>query len=270
MCIETNAHTNSLERHDRSALVLVVIMNNHRDWRIVQNGRWYRIPVGRAPRQIGAEYLAFFHTAAFDEEKWSVCYYAPVQAVRLARRRELILGESDHPRADDMYYRFNLGPLLTLERPVPSRRLRRVTFIHTTLQRLFEAEDVSDLWIKQPLRERLWVEFNRQGIHAEPQVSVREGASDYLFDFVIPCNQGNVAVDCRPIQAEDVEAGVGREVSATYPLSEDKQMLAELEWSWLRFDDPGRSMNLKPYLEQVWQEIERRGGQRQERLGHEH
>ena len=145
------------------ASVLVVLVNNARDWEAIQREGWYRIPVKRAPRQVGAEYLAFFHTAAIEELKWSVHYYAPVQSMRVAPRRQLLPGEPDHPRANDLYYRVDLGPLTRLERPVRSRRLRRVTFIHTTLARLLEAEDVSGLWIKQPLRERLWVEFQPSG-----------------------------------------------------------------------------------------------------------
>ena len=56
-------------------------------------------------------------------------------------------------------------------------------------------------------------------------------------------------------------AGIGREAPVPYPPPEDEQALAELNCSWLRFDDPGWSTNLQPYLMQVWKEIEKRGGQ---------
>lgn len=249
------------EHAEDEAAVLVVIVNNRRDWDLVQKEGWYRIPVARAPRQVGAEYLAFFHTAAFDEDKWSVGYYAPVHGARIMSRRELLPGEPDHPRANELYYRFALGPVAPLERAIPSRRLRRVAFIHTTLKHLFEAEDVTQLWIRQPLRERLWVEFNRQGIHAEQQTTVQEGEHRYQFDFVIPCREGSVAVNCRTSSDEDVQAGVDRETAAPYPQPEEEQRLGRSGWSWLRFDDPGWSTNLQPYMMQVWKEIERRGGQ---------
>jgi len=251
----------TIEHQNDDASVLVVLINNARDWESIQGERWYRIPVKRAPRQVGAEYLAFFHTAVFEELRWGVHYYAPVESMRVAPRRLLLPAEADHPRANDLYYRFDLGPLTRLEQPIPSRRLRRVTFIHTSLTRLLEAEDVSDLWIKQPLRERLWVEFNRQGIHAEPQGSLHEAEINYQFDFVIPCQNGAVAIDCRLPQDDEVAAGVGREEPIAYPPSEDEQMLAQLNYSWLRFDDPGWSSNLQPYMMQVWKEIEKRGGQ---------
>jgi len=252
---ETDAHWAD------AASVLVVLVNNARDWETIQQEGWYRIPVKRAPRQVGAEYLAFFHTAAVDELKWGVHYYAPVESVHVAPRRQLLPDEQDHPRANDPYYCVKLGELARLDSPLPSRRLRRVTFIHTTLARLREAEDVSELWIKEPLRERLWVEFNRQGIHAELQASVHEGEAEYQFDFLIPCQEGMIAIDCRLPQLEEVPAGMGREAPATYPPSDDERVLAERNYSWLRFDDPGWSTNLEPYMLQVWQEIERRGGQ---------
>ena len=244
---ETNDNVEGQETDNgepADANVLVAIMNNLRDWELVQRAGWYRIPVRRAPRQMAAAHLAFFHTAVFKREKWSVRYYAPVWAVRLARRRDLLPEESEHPRADDLYYRFDLGPLRELPRPIPSRRLRRVTFIHTTLQRLHEAGDVSQLWIRQPLRERLWVEFNRQGIHAEPDAAAPESDSARHFDFLIPCRRGSVAIDCRPISREELELGVGREGSLPYPPSPVQSELEALRCSWLLFDDPGWPMNL--------------------------
>jgi hypothetical protein len=49
--------------------VLVVVMNSRRDWEIVRAQGWYRIPVKRAPRRVGADYLAFYFTGAFPEDQ---------------------------------------------------------------------------------------------------------------------------------------------------------------------------------------------------------
>ena len=49
--------------------VLVTIMNNKDDWRILNDEKWYRIPVASAPpiiRNKNAKYLAFYHTTKFD------------------------------------------------------------------------------------------------------------------------------------------------------------------------------------------------------------
>ncbi|HIP95651.1 MAG TPA: hypothetical protein EYH32_00365, partial [Anaerolineae bacterium] len=80
------------------APVLVAVINNLRDFEIARDQGWYRIPVNRAPRRLGADYLAFYQTKVFGAEGWAVNYYAPVLRVRLARRRDLLPAEADHPR----------------------------------------------------------------------------------------------------------------------------------------------------------------------------
>ena len=71
----------------------------------------------------------------------------------MALRRELLPNEPTHPRADERYYRFALGPLWALPAPVPSRRLRRITFIPTTFGQLLYAQDVADLWHAAPVND---------------------------------------------------------------------------------------------------------------------
>jgi hypothetical protein len=80
-----------------------------------------------------------------------------VRGYELRRRVELFHDEPDHPRADEPYYRIDLGPLQPLARPVPARRWRRLTFLYTTGDRLLSAEDVSDLNVPvSQADDRLW------------------------------------------------------------------------------------------------------------------
>lgn len=138
--------------------VLVAIVNNVDDLRRAASEGWYRIPQPRAPRRIGADFLAFYQTGAFrqQEEAQTVTYYAATRRYRLLTRRELMPQEADHPRADDFYFRIELGPLLRLEKPLPSKSLRRITFIHTTLDRLLHSEDVKELFIKDDPFDAFW------------------------------------------------------------------------------------------------------------------
>ena len=126
--------------------VLVVVVPRLRDWELVRSEHWYRIPVATAPQRIGAQYLAFYHTKVFGPTRWSITYYAPIRRYRLVRRRDLLPDEPDHQHADHLYYKIEIGPLEALPRPIPSRKLRRVTFIMTTMSRLLAARDVVDLW----------------------------------------------------------------------------------------------------------------------------
>lgn len=128
------------------ARVLVAVVTQPRDLRIAREQGWYRIPLARGPARLAAEYLAFYQTAAFGDERWSVRYYAPILRYRITTRRELLPAEAAHPRAAERYYRLELGPFAELPLPVPAARLRRVTFIATSFGQLRRARDVRELW----------------------------------------------------------------------------------------------------------------------------
>ncbi len=130
-------HADSSTGGDAPALVVVV--NRPADLSRATKERWYRIPLNRAPSRVAAEYLAFYQTGAFAaEERFVVRWMAPIRGYILATRRELIPEEPEHSRADEKYYKVLLDEPVLLPHPIPSRRLRRITFIPTTLGRLRE------------------------------------------------------------------------------------------------------------------------------------
>ena len=175
--------------------VLVVVLNDAADLARARDLGWYRIPLAHAPRRVAADYLAFYQTGAFPpEERWAVRWLAPVRGYGTAARRELIPAEPNHPRADERYHRIDLGTLEPLPRPIPSRRLRRITFIPTTLARLLEADEINDLWVKSSAQERLWAALKQADIEAERQYPLREDLPQYVADFALLCRDGKVAV----------------------------------------------------------------------------
>jgi hypothetical protein len=176
--------------------VLVAVVPTARDWERIQHEGWYRIPLARAPQRLGAEYLAFYHTKDGGELRWTISHYAAVRGFRLVRRRELVPDEPDHPRADDLYYRVELGALEPLPRPIPSLKLRRVTFIATTLRRLLSAHEINDLWEREAARDRLWRALQAREVPAERDYVVEDGASRRIVDLAVRCRRGIVAVDC--------------------------------------------------------------------------
>ena len=147
------------------ARVLVAVVTRPCDLAKAREEGWYRIPLARAPRALAAEYLAFYQTAAFGDERWAVRYLAAVRAVGVARRAALLPEEAGHPRAAERYYRFALGPLRALPQPVPSRRLRRVTFIPTTFGQLLRARDVAELWRPREDGEQGWDDVWGAGVN---------------------------------------------------------------------------------------------------------
>ncbi|MEM7533558.1 MAG: hypothetical protein AAF639_15350 [Chloroflexota bacterium] len=148
----------ALTAQDRRRTVLVVVMNNEEDMRRVASEGWYRIPQRRAPRRIGADYLAFYQTGAFkgQPEAQTITYYAATRKYRLLTRAELLPDEADHARSNEFYFRIDIGPLQRLAAPIPATKMRRVTFIHTTMEKLLSAQDVREVFYEDDPFERLW------------------------------------------------------------------------------------------------------------------
>jgi len=138
-------------------LVLVAVMNKPRDLQIARLLGWYRIPLQTAPKTVRVDWLAFYQTKAFGDERWSVRYFARVRGHELVTRAELLRDETENLRANEPYYKIQLGPLKELPRPIHSRRWRRFTFLYTTGERLLNAQDLKELRLPSSReRDLLW------------------------------------------------------------------------------------------------------------------
>lgn len=175
-------------------LILVAVLNNRRDFEIARVLGWYRIPVKSAPKTLLVDYLAFYQTARFGDEKWAINYCAPVKGHELATRRELLRTEPDHPRAQEQYYKVQIGPLERLPRPIPSRRWRRLTFLYTTGKHLLEAQDVGELAVHSAERAMLWRALRERGLLL-PQAAQEHSTTDAPeLDFRLLCALGNLGI----------------------------------------------------------------------------
>ena len=139
-----------------SALVLVVLINRPRDLEIARLLGWYRIPLRTAPKVIAVDYLAFYQTEAFGADKWRIQYLAPVRGHELTTRGELLKDELDHPRANEEYFKIQLGPLLILPSPILAEKWRRITFFYTTGEYILKASTINDLVVHSEERNILW------------------------------------------------------------------------------------------------------------------
>ncbi len=137
-------------------LVLIAVLNNRRDFEVIRLLGWYRIPLRFAPKIVDVDAIAFYQTARFREEKWSIRYAARVQGVELVKRVELFRDEEDHPRSQEEYYKLELGPLETLPRSIRAQSWKRLTFVYTTGERLLNAAGIDELAIPAADRESLW------------------------------------------------------------------------------------------------------------------
>ena len=174
--------------------VLVAVMNNPRDFRLARDAGWYRVPVRHAPPSTtDAAVLAFYFTAKFKRERWTIPWYAEVRGHELVRRVDLFPEEAHHPRAEQQYYKLQIGPLIRREPPLPSLRWRRITFIETTWDRFTAAEEINDLYASGA--DGLYVTLKESGFFPERDYLLHdEDGTTYRADLAIPCRDGVVTV----------------------------------------------------------------------------
>ncbi|MBN1145867.1 MAG: hypothetical protein JXA78_01325 [Anaerolineales bacterium] len=158
-----------------TSLILVAVITQPRDLEIARLLGWYRIPLRSAPKVIAVDYLAFYQTAAFGEEKWRIQYIAPLRGHELTTRSELLHDEPDHPNAHQEYYKIQIGPLVRLPQPILADRWRRVTFLYTTGEHLLRARALKDLIVEPDERPLLW-----QALHERATQAQAYGAAESL------------------------------------------------------------------------------------------
>ncbi len=150
-----------------TSLILVAVMNDPRDLEIARLLGWYRIPLRSAPKVIAVDYLAFYQTAAFAENKWRIQHIAPVRGHELATRLELLRDEPDHPQAQREYFKIQLGPLESLPNPILASKWRRITFLYTTGEYLLNARTIHDLIVPGEERPLLWQALRERASQAQ-------------------------------------------------------------------------------------------------------
>lgn len=156
------------------ALILVAVVPRERDLEIARVLGWYRIPLRFAPKVIEVDYVAFYQTGAFGEGKrWRVEKFAEMRGHELVKRSDLLGDEADHPRANEEYYKLELGPLRTLKEPIQAVKWKRITFFYT-LGSLFQtAGKMEDLVVRSEEREILW-----HALRERAEVGYRPGPGD--------------------------------------------------------------------------------------------
>jgi hypothetical protein len=184
--------------------VLVAYVPAPADFTIIQEEGWYRIPQRHMPKGLYAEYFAFYFGRKFGADKWAIHYYAPQLGYELLSRRDLLPDQPDHPRADDYYYKVQLGPLQKLSRPIISLRWRRITFIHTTWDRFQDAQEINDLFVEGgDYVDRLYATLKERGIHSERNYQVKEGGARYQVPLAIFCKNGRIDIREQELPEDD-------------------------------------------------------------------
>ncbi len=126
--------------------VLIGVVNRKRDLEILRRERWYRIPQQKMPHGVYTEYLGFFLSRSFQDLNGAVHYYARRRGVELVYRKDLLPKETNHKRANEVYYKVQLGELTGKVPPITNTSKRTISFIYTTWDRFIHAQTIKDLY----------------------------------------------------------------------------------------------------------------------------
>jgi hypothetical protein len=172
--------------------VLVGVISSKRDLNLMLKERWYRIPHARAPRSIDAEYLAFYLSSGVYEKNGAIHYFARRTGYELTRRRDLLPKQPTHPRANDLYYKLELGEVHEKVPPITNPTARAISFIYTTWDRFVSAATIADLYSKSDwFVERVVHVLREIGITPE-RLWQNEDQTQQIAELRIQCEKGIV------------------------------------------------------------------------------
>lgn len=236
-----------------SQRVLVALLPSLRDWELVQNEGWYRIPCKSAPPSNYGHIAFYFGSKEFGARAWQISHWATIAREETLTRRQLFPLESQHPRASALYFKLSLQALQELPRPIVSRRARFLVFLSTTLPKLRGADELNDLWHQSPLEDELWHGLKTNDIEAERQWRLRAGQRNYCLDFAVFCARGGLDIECD-----------GDSYHANSEKSRDdnarNNALTRDGWAILRFSTAQIVGEMAECLRQVRETISQRGG----------
>ena len=181
---------------------LIGVVTNDADLERFARDRIYRIPTRSLGRALGAtaldetKYLALYQTSSIAEGlPGAIEMWGEVEKISRQLRRKILPHEPDHPSADELYHLIRLKSVARLERPILSRRPRRLTFIRTTMRHLLAASELNDLIVGTPSEEKLWSSLKERDV--ERRFLIDRGGLVMELDFAIFSGEESLGVICR-------------------------------------------------------------------------
>jgi very-short-patch-repair endonuclease len=234
---------------------LVAIVPSRRDWNLIHEQGWYRIPVRTAPAMVKSgsiTHLAFYFPSEFGEEKYSIRWYAKVEGITIRKRKEL-LDEPRHRNAEQDYFVLAVPRLRLLPNPIHSRKPRRLLFLPTTVAKLLTAPEMNYLFNDSPLENLLWTRLMELGIPSERQYEVPVGPTRFKLDIAVFCKQRSIGLECDGDEHHMRRSAVERDKRRS-------NILQSLGWSVMHFTTQALSKDMPGTLQLVQESIAQYGG----------
>lgn len=239
--------------------VLIALLKEKDDQYYADVEHWYRIPTStkQVPlmvRNKSIKYIAFWFPKIYENDKWSVQYYAEVKNISIVKGKD-IKYQTGHPKANKEYYKIEFDRVEELPNPIYSKRGRRILFITTTQEHLKTAQELNDLFYESPLEEKLWKEFKKEKIYAERQLLLqfKKSKKKYILDFALYCKSRNIAIEC---DGDTYHMG-------TENIEHDKErdnILYLNNWDTMRFTSKKINYELDETVGKVCEAIQKYGG----------
>ena len=109
---------------------------------------------------------------------------APVLGHELTTRIELLRDQADHPRAEDDYYKVQLGPVQLLPHSIRAGEWKRFTFLYTTGDYLQRARELTDLTVRPGERRNLWKALRDRGSLVPAYQAELENLDELPFEIL--------------------------------------------------------------------------------------
>lgn len=166
-------------------LILIAVMPKPKDLEIARLLGWYRIPLKNAPKVISVDYLAFYQPSSFGEaHRWKIEYISKMQGHELTTRAALFKDEPNHPRANEEYFKIQLGNLIKLPGPITADHWRRITFLYTTGGLLNRAKTIRDMVVDGEEREILWNSLRERAANFDISGKLQPQAPEFEIDLL--------------------------------------------------------------------------------------
>ena len=141
--------------HDegRAAIIMIGPLRGPEHLALIHAQRYYHVPVSAiAPSRTEVAFVAFYEPASrFRADAGTIREYAEVVRVSRVRRGDL-QGLTWAGRGSDetLYYRFDLGPILSLPQPITNPERLRVVFRFPDVERFRQAASIRELGRGEP------------------------------------------------------------------------------------------------------------------------
>lgn len=190
---------------EADAVVLVGVLKNQRDLKILLQARWYRIPKAFLPTR-PFNYIAFYQPANFGAQGKRISYYGRVIKQHELKRIDLLPDEPDHPHAQKTYFKFQLADITKLARPIKNIIPRRISFGFTTLAQLRQSQNILELYGVPPTEQIVAQGLKRIGIPLVTELPVGYSSGRFRIDLVVACRTGLLAIECDNAKAHGTRA----------------------------------------------------------------